>query len=990
MNDLNLEHFCEYFEQLWQWPPFAWQKALAKRALESEDRPWPQAIALPTASGKTACIDIAVFAMAARAKKRGDVRVGDAPRRIFFVVDRRVIVDEAYERAAKIAKRLKNAETGVLKEVADRLRELSQNSVPLMVFQLRGGMYRSDAWSRSPLQAEVVATTVDQIGSRLLFRAYGRSPKAWPIQAGLAGNDSLILLDEAHCSQPFMETLHAVQTYRRWAETPLPSSFHVSIMSATPPDTDDVFTDDSDEPNTPGHPLGDRRLAVKKTVLQVSNAKGKNASAILAKDLAETAERLADGNPVAVVVFANYVATARHAFEILSKKHGRRAILLTGRMRPVDKDDVVSERLAQFDLASARSRERSLEKPVFVVATQTLEVGADLDFDAMVTECAALDALRQRFGRLDRMGRGIGAKAAILIREDMVKSSDKEPVYGESLSKTWQWLSKRTDDNGEIDMGIAALSEMLPSGEELEELNAPSEHAPVMLPAHVDCWGQTMPDPCPSPDPSVFLRGPSRASADVQVCWRADIDLSKEAGRQASLDALALCPPSAAECLAVPLWVFKKWLDAEQVFLDAVSDVESAPEQAMYGKPANAEQEHVRRAVRWRGREEADIAANGSDIRPGDVVVVSAAETDWQSLGDLPGTPADPPVLDWGDRAYARARARAILRLHPDAVKQWPENECKQSFLELAQKARALFDEDPDEFLSLLKQSLAGLEEVKKISWLSGIASLLTKIEAKDFKRAVIPHPSGKGVVVKGRAAADQQAAQFADETPDWFSDEDDASASGTTYIPLQSHLDGVSGLARRFAAGCALSEQLVETVAAAGALHDTGKADPRFQALLRGGNPWAQGELLAKSEDIPQGLAAYLRARKMSGYPEGGRHELLSVRLAESAPETMFQNSESKDLALHLIESHHGHCRPFAPVVEDSDPLEVQIVQNGTRLSAKTRTGLERLDSGVADRFWRLTRRYGWWGLAWLESILRLADHRQSEHEEINGRKKR
>lgn len=158
--------------------PFPWQQRLAEQVCESK---WPDSLDLPTASGKTACIDVAVFAMAMR-------RSG--PRRLFFVVDRRVVVDAAFERMRKIVDRLTEAKTGMLRAVADRLRELSDSDDPISAYQMRGGIYRDNSWVRTPAQAALFATTVDQAGSRLLFRQ-----AAWAIgfgnsAAATAGGDS--------------------------------------------------------------------------------------------------------------------------------------------------------------------------------------------------------------------------------------------------------------------------------------------------------------------------------------------------------------------------------------------------------------------------------------------------------------------------------------------------------------------------------------------------------------------------------------------------------------------------------------------------------------------------------------------------------------------------------------------------------------------------------------------------------------------------------
>lgn len=974
MSELTGSRFSEFFQALWgqDRKPFAWQNDLASRVLENSENPWPEAVALPTASGKTACLDIAVYALAAQAKWRTQAEPRTAPRRIFYVVDRRVIVDEAFDRARKLADKLHMAKKGILREVADHLRDLGGGNRPLGCFQLRGGMYRSDAWAESPTQPTIVASTVDQLGSRLLFRAYGRSFKAWPIQAGLTGNDVLVLLDEAHCAVPFLETLRAISKFRTWAEQPLPAPFHVMIMSATPPEgMSDIFRDTSLEGKMPEHPLGARQMADKPTRLVETKVSGSKALGELAKQLAKVAEELADGKPVAMVVFTNRVATARWTHRLLAQKHGERAILLTGRMRPLDKDDTVVERLAM--LSANASATRQIDGPLFVVATQTLEVGANLDFDMLVTECASLDALRQRFGRLNRMGRRIRASAAILIRADQAKSSDDDPVYGGALANTWKWLEEQAGEEGEIDMGISSLEGRLPEAEELSQFNAPINHAPVILPAYIDCWVQTAPEPMPTPDVSVFLHGPGRTSADVQVCWRADLDL--DLSDDIALEILALCPPAVGECLPVPIWLLRSWLAGEDPSVESLADVEGAAEEKE--EVRNNQARLARRVIRWRGRDEAQVITDAQKLRPGEVVVIPASLGGWDVLGDLPLKDGMQPVLDWGDRAYASARAKALLRLHPAVIGQWPDFSSKSVLLELASQAKALFDDDPDALLTSLRGLLVAVAEDESTpGWLKLIAESLARDTG--LKRGTILHPLGEGVVLRGT-----RHLPMPNEDADSFSDEDDSSASGTVQVSLVSHLEGVAEFARRFASGCGLPSNLIEVIARAGLFHDTGKADPRFQVLLRGGNPWARGDLIAKSGNMPQGHIAYLNVCQIAGYPVGGRHELLSVRLAESAPGLLPEGPDLKELILHLTACHHGHCRPFAPAVIDEKPAQVKFSFLECELRAQSSTGLERLDSGISERFWRLTRRYGWWGLPWLEAILRLADHRRSEAEE-------
>jgi len=96
---LTEEHFPAFFQEVHGWEPFPWQQALLHRVVEEG---WPRLIDVPTGLGKTAVLDVAVYAALLGSEH--------ARRRIFLVVDRRLIVDQAHEHAARIARALADPE----------------------------------------------------------------------------------------------------------------------------------------------------------------------------------------------------------------------------------------------------------------------------------------------------------------------------------------------------------------------------------------------------------------------------------------------------------------------------------------------------------------------------------------------------------------------------------------------------------------------------------------------------------------------------------------------------------------------------------------------------------------------------------------------------------------------------------------------------------------------------------------------------------------
>ena len=937
---LTADDFPAFFQDVHDYEPFPWQTRLTEQVLGRGE--WPEVIDLPTGAGKTAVLDTAVFALAARPEA--------SPRRVVFVIDRRIVVDQVVERANRISKRVRERGTDVLRLVEESLGKLSDAKEPLGVSALRGGVPIDREWAQRPDQPWVVVSTVDQFGSRLLFRGYGVTKGMRPVHAGLTGNDCLVILDEVHLSVPFAETLENVAALKTGVH---PRRFQVVEMSATPSKKD--ATPFALDPADMGREELRRRVQAEKQAELVSV---RNHDAIpgqvlkILKAISGAMEgkrprkgdealsdvyRGRDGVSVGVVV--NRVRAAREVHAAL-EADGYAAHLLTGRMRPLDRIDA----LAKIGPVVDPDNDQRRDGITVVVATQAIEVGADFSFDALVTECAPVDSLRQRFGRLDRRGTprdrtGAPARAWIVGPKSVVESKTPDPIYGDAVKATWEELERR-DKDGPIDVGPRGLRDFP------DEATAPKGQAPLLLSTYMDAWTQTNPEPIVQPSPEWFLHGIDQGGVpDVSIVWRHD----------RSAEALKLVPPRQAEFLAVPIGAAKAWLSgsAEEV---EVADAGRASSDDRDGPTT----EGAGNWVRWEGRDNPSERIGVADINPGDVLVVGP-ERGGLTSGTWAPTPISPePVSDLGDAAQMAYHRRATLRLDP----RLPDIESPP------------LPRDADSFEESAKERISEwLDETG--DWTGWLAEAVERLTDRDFDVepvGIVDDREDKRyyVLVERDSKTNKPVVD-----PETMDGSDEAGSLIETGVSLSSHLDGVGRRAAEIAGRLGLSRELVEDLRLAGRLHDLGKVDERFQSMLVGGDPVDA----AMRRDDP--LAKSLRGvrRGSDEYPKGMRHELASVALAQSNPDVLAA-AHDRDLVLHLVGTHHGWARPLPPIIEDPEPRTLSHELDGHRMDANSDLVEGGMALEMADRFWRLVERYGHHGLAWLEAILRLADHQQSAEE--------
>lgn len=909
--------------------PFAWQERLLNRLLSTGR--WPERIAAPTGAGKTAVIDIHVFALALSA----DAAWTRPPRRLAMIVDRRVLVDDQYRYACELAAELDVASTDrkhALWPVAARLRALRGDRVAteaptLQTARLRGGSPPSRSWRDDPTAPAVVCGTPDMWGSRLLFRGYGSSSGSWPREAGLLAFDSAVVVDEAHLTPQLLLTARRVAELATVADQPLGvTPVQVVETSATPRGGEavEIATDEDDLDGDDG--LRARLMTPKPVSRTTANNWATPAARAPVTALADTvvmacsaAETIPGTTSRTVGCFVNTVSRAVSvAAELRTRKlHGRpvRVIMICGQTRPIDLQLLTDgQGDAGRRVFPGLLTPRGNDEVDVIVSTQSLEVGVDLDLAAVVTDLAPASALAQRAGRVNRRGLRPEGPISILGPAEITDRTRSGPYAADELRDAQRWLERLGPD------GLTPWSlRTCPPPRAADR--RPLLQRPEL--GHAWHWARTSDDLHADPELDLWLAEDLEQDLAAGLVVRRA--LPQDPGEAVAL--LRLLRPRPHETFSVSLTRLRDVLSSTErpeayVVRDDVDVVE-------FSAPSDADD-------RWRPR-----------LRPGDVVVVDA------DLALFTDPAASPPVLVPDDGAVTTFPVPDVLEAAASLASWAPIGRVVRRWDLVTASGEPI--PDMAALSELLEDATPSGARVAVRDWLSAqkpsgpldeaVLDLLSRGRVADADVQVLRNEDGPRYVVvidRRRVGADEDLRQVR--------------TTSDSVVTLDDHQASVGDRAVALALAIGLDDEITSLLGLAGRHHDDGKQDSRFQVRLGGRDHL---ELLAKS---PPGTTDSDARRRFeaSALRRGWRHEQRSVVDCWAA----ISNSADPELVARLVGTSHGHGRSGFPnvageLLPDPDPVAVDLFDRG------------RWDELIE----RTHRRYGVWGCAYLEALLRAAD---------------
>jgi len=604
--------------------------------------------------------------------------------------------------------------------------------------------------------------------------------------------------------------------------------------------------------------------------------------------------------------------------------------VLMGTLRGLERD-----KLAKEDRIFARFMPKPEVKPmpgtVYLVCTSAGEVGVDMSADHMVCDLTPFDSMAQRLGRVNRFGHGAASVDVVHVVSKMEKEVSEAGNPGSDSGATDRGTSHAEESAREE---IAEDYGSKEKNEERSPLELAIERTRLLL-------GKLPPQTHDSFDASpAALRGLLEA------------------------ERLAAFTPPPVFCPATDI-LFDAW---------ALTSVR----EKLPGRPpvadwlhGVAEWEPPETSVAW--REEVEVVKDEllSRYMPDDL------------LEDYPLKPHE-LLRDRSDRV--RKELEKIAAREPDLPCWLLDAEGEVRVLRMdalvqknRQKKPVINLEDctvilPPKAGGLKKGLLDGDEPFdKNQSDLYDVSEKWFDEEGQSRRCRVwddAEPPAGMRLVrtIDTRADAEEEIIEHDEQIArrywQWYvrprSADDDGSRTARVQQDLQEHLQAVKGMADKLVIKLGLQAPEAKAVTLAAQWHDLGKNRAIWQRSI--GNHDYPRQVLAKS-------GGQMRPINISPY----RHEFGSLLEMKTLAEFQPLDPETRDLVLHLVAAHHGRGRPHFPLDEAFDPDHPE--EDAAELARQ-----------VPRRFARLQRKYGRWGLAYLESLVRAADALASQALGSNG----